>query len=64
MLVLRFVDYDGVETILPLGEGMEWNAPNHGVISVRINDMTFYDNKYKVESGLQHHTGVTYAPAQ
>jgi len=64
MLILKFVDYNGIETILPVGEQLLWTAPDHGKIQVRINDTTLYDNKYKQEGGLIHHAGVTYAPVE
>lgn len=60
MLIMRFTDEQGIETILPVGEELDWTAPNHGKIEVRINDDSFFDNVYKQEGSMIHHTGVTY----
>lgn len=63
-LVMRFTAESGVQQILPVGEEREFLAPDHGRIEVMINDDTLFDNKYKVEKGLEHHTGIEYKPAE
>jgi hypothetical protein len=62
-LIMRFKGESGVESILPVGIEREFLAPEHGVIHVMINDDSWTDNKYKVEKGLEHHTGIEYKPA-
>lgn len=61
-LILRFVGESHVERIVPIGANGTFTAPGHGYIEIMINDTTFYDNKYKVESGLEHHASIEYAP--
>ena len=63
-LVLRFVSEDGVETILPIGEGITFTAPAHGTISYTINDDTFFDNKWYQAGGLIDHASIELAPAE
>lgn len=62
-LVFRFVSDDNTtETILPAGTYMEFEAPAHGRIAVRFNDVDFYDNQWKQEGRMTHRTGVEYGP--
>jgi hypothetical protein len=65
MLIMQFIDEAGIETILPVGSELRWTAPSHGTIRVRINDEndTFFNNKYKIEGSMIHHTSVTYRGA-
>ena len=32
----------------------------HGKIEVMINDTTWFDNVFKTEGGIEHHTGIEY----
>jgi hypothetical protein len=63
-LVMRFTAENHVTQVIPVGLGIEFVAPDHGVIEVMINDDTFFDNKYKVENRLEHHTGIEVKPAE
>ena len=63
-LIMRFKGDSGVESILPVGIEREFLAPEHGTIHVMINDDSWSDNKFKVEKGLEHHTGIEYKPAE
>lgn len=61
-LIMRFTADSGVQTVLPVGSERVWTAPGHGVIEVMINDTTFYDNVYMIESGIEHHASIEYSP--
>lgn len=63
-LLLRFKNYDGtIDQVIPAGTETLFTMPDHGTIMVRINDKTPADNAWKVDKGLQHHTGVSYMGA-
>ena len=63
-LLIRFKNYDGsIDIVQPGGTETVFTMPDHGSIWVRINDKTPADNAWKVEGGLQHHTGVSYMGA-
>ena len=59
-LIMRFTDENGISVVLPVGAERIWTAPSHGEIQVMINDYEFFDNVYKVQSGITHHTSITY----
>jgi hypothetical protein len=61
-MVMRFVGESGIEQVHPVGLKYTFTAPENGTIEVMINDDNLMDNQYKVESGLEHHTSITYAP--
>ncbi len=61
-IVMRFVGESGATQVIPVGLSYVFTAPEHGSIEIAVNDDTFYDNQYKVESGLEHHTSIEYAP--
>jgi len=61
-IVMRFIGESGATQVIPVGLSYVFTAPEHGTIEVGINDDTFYDNQFKVESGLEHHTSIEYAP--
>jgi len=61
-LLLRFRGDDGGTQIVPIGLAAEFMVPNHGHIDVMINDDNLADNKYKVEKGMEHHTGIEVKP--
>jgi hypothetical protein len=63
MLVMKFTGMSGVSTIYAVGAQRDFTAPEHGKISVMINDANLSDNKYKVEGRLEHHTSIEYGPA-
>lgn len=62
-LIMRFQTEKGVDEISPVGLLKEWVAPDHGTITLMINDKELVDNEYKIESGVEHHTGIQYKPA-
>ncbi|MGC6492285.1 MAG: hypothetical protein ACON5B_05530 [Myxococcota bacterium] len=62
-LILKFEGESGAEVILPLGTELIFDPPEHGSISIRVNDTDFFDNEFKVERGIQYRTSITYAPA-
>jgi hypothetical protein len=62
-LIMRFKGESGVETILPVGTELKFTAQEHGSIEVMINDDVWYDNVYKIEGGIEHHTSIEYSPA-
>ncbi len=61
-LIMRFTGESGVQTVYPVGIETKFRAPEHGRIEVMINDDSWSDNKFKVERGLEHHTGIEYKP--
>lgn len=63
-VIMRFKGESGVETILPVGTELRFFAPEHGTIEVMINDDVWYDNAYKIEGGIEHHTSIEYSPAK
>lgn len=62
MLVARFTTDTGIETILPVGVEMVFNVPAHGRLSIRINDLTFFDNTWHQSGGIIDHTAVEISP--
>lgn len=63
-VVLRFRGQSGAEVIKPVGLELRFVAPEHGVIEFAVNDLSFFNNVFKVERGLQHRTAVTYEPVE
>ena len=63
-LVCRFTNYDkSIQQVFPCGDGgTMFTMPDHGHIDLQINDDAWHDNDWKVEGGMQHHTGVSYLP--
>lgn len=64
MLVARFVTEAGVEIILPVGTELVFTAPEHGELSYRINDTTFYDNTWFKSGTITDRTAIEISPAQ
>lgn len=63
VLMFRFTSLDGVETIMPVTDGeLLFTAPAHGTISYRINDTTFFDNKWYKGGGIEDHTAIEVSP--
>lgn len=63
-LILRFVSTTGVENVYAVGEELIFTAPEHGEISYRINDETFYDNTWYTKGGLTDHTSIEVTPME
>lgn len=61
-LIMRFRSDAGVEVIQPVGTGITFTAPENGTISYRINDDTFYDNKWYQSAGIIDHASVEISP--
>lgn len=62
-LIMRFTSTSGVQTVMPVGLEKVYTVAEHGKLEVMINDDTWHDNEYKIEKGLEHHTGIEYKPA-
>jgi hypothetical protein len=62
-VIAKFTSKTGTEIIFPVGFETEWSVPDHGTVSVMINDNSMTDNKYRVESGIESHLQITYGPA-
>lgn len=62
MLILKFTDRDGRETVYPVGQELIFKAPQDGQITYGINDDTFYDNQWYQSGGLIDHTSITMSP--
>lgn len=60
-LIMRFTGDSGVSNVYAVGIEYVFTAPEHGKIEVMINDDNLSDNFWKVDSGLEHHTGIEYA---
>lgn len=63
-LILKFKADTGWEKIYPVGQELVFEAPEHGEISYRINDETFFDNSWFKNKGLVDHTAIEVSPAQ
>ena len=63
-LVLRFLDKDGGETIVPIGSSGIFTAPADGVFSYGINDNSPEDNKWYNSSGVIEHASIEIRPVQ
>jgi hypothetical protein len=61
-LIMRFTGDSGLVTVLPVGEERIYEVPEHGKIEVMINDTSYFDNIFKIEGGMQHHTSIEYYP--
>jgi hypothetical protein len=64
MFIVRFTTQAGVETIYPAGLELDFQAPENGTISYRINDETFFDNKYRQKGSLIDKTAIQIAAAE
>lgn len=63
-LIMKFTADSGWEKIQPVGASIVFTAPEHGQISYRINDETFFDNDWFKNKGLVDHTAIEVSPAQ
>ncbi len=62
-LIMSFRTPKGINEISPVGLEKTFVVPDHGTIWLMINDKELQDNEFKVESGVEHHTGIQYKPA-
>lgn len=63
-LVMRFTGDSHTSLIIPVGIQTEFRVPEHGRIEVMINDDSLEDNVFKVDKGLEHHTGIEIYPVE
>lgn len=62
-LIMRFQAEDGSYTkYVTVGLSVEWTAPDHGYISFTINDLTYFDNKFRDLKGAIDYLGVDIYP--
>ena len=65
MLIMKFVGKaTGFETIGPVGTSAVFTAPEDGQISYRINDTSFFDNKWHRSGSVIDHTAIEVSPAK
>lgn len=64
MLIMKFTGDSGITKVVPVGIETDFLVPEHGGIKVMINDDSLSDNVWKVDSGLEHHTGIEYSPVK
>jgi hypothetical protein len=64
MFIVRFTTSAGVETVYPAGLEMGFTAPEHGTLSYRINDTTYFDNAYRQKGSLIDKTAIEIAAAE
>jgi hypothetical protein len=64
MLVGKFTTDSGVETVFPIGTELEFTAPEHGTLSISVNDTIWYDNKWFKSATIEDRTAITIEPAQ
>lgn len=60
-LLMRYTPDNANPQIMAVGTFLEFRVPAHGKIEIMINDDDLMDNEFKVESGLEHHTGIEYS---
>lgn len=63
-LIVQYTTDAGVTQVFPAGLDWTFRVPEHGEIKVTINDTTYFDNVYKIEGSLEHHTSIEYGPAE
>ncbi len=63
-LIARLVGESGMETIFPVGTRLTWTAPEHGVLSITINDTIYYDNKWYQSGSIIDRTAIEIGPAE
>jgi hypothetical protein len=64
MFIVRFTTAAGVETVYPAGLEFGFTAPEHGTLSYRVNDATFFDNMYRQKGSLIDKTAIEIAAAE
>ena len=63
MVVGRFVPQVGDPIIFPVGKSLTYTAPAHGDLSFRINDDSFYDNRFFQEKQVFDFLVIEVRPA-
>lgn len=63
-LIMKFEADSGWTKVMPVGAELIFTAPEHGTISYRINDDTFFDNTWYKSRGIEDHTAIEVSPAQ
>jgi len=61
-LIMRFQAESGWEKVYPVGARLAFTAPEHGTISYRINDDSFFDNSWYKSRGIEDHTAIEVSP--
>jgi hypothetical protein len=62
-LVMRFEAEDGSYTkYVKVGMQLKWEAPEHGYISFTVNDLTYFDNKFRDMKGAIDYLGLDIYP--
>lgn len=64
MLVGKFVTDSGVESVFPIGTEYTFAVPEHGTISISVNDTVWYDNKWFKSATIEDRTAITIEPGQ
>ena len=65
MMIMKFVGAkSGMETIIPVGTRAVYTATEDGEISYRINDTSFFDNKWHKSGSVIDHTAIEISPAE
>ncbi|MBC8454999.1 MAG: hypothetical protein H8D71_02200, partial [Deltaproteobacteria bacterium] len=54
----------GIESIVPVGVRATFTAPEDGVVSYRINDTTFFDNKWHISGSIIDRASIEVSPAK
>jgi len=62
MVVYKFTDLDGVETVGPVGIETVFNAPSDGTLELRVNEPgdSFFDNVWRKKGSLIDHSSIAY----
>jgi hypothetical protein len=60
-VIYRFTGEDGTITIAPVGTGIEWQAPQHGILHLQVNDNgSWFDNSWRKKGSLIDHAAIAY----
>jgi hypothetical protein len=60
-VIYRFTGEDGSVTIGPVGTGIRWEALQHGILHLQINDDgTWFDNTWRRKGSLVDHASIAY----
>jgi hypothetical protein len=61
-VVYRFTGEDGSITVAPVGTELEWTAPQHGILHLRVNEpeSALMDNVWRKKGSLQDHAAVAF----
>jgi len=62
-LVMRYqAEDDSYTKYVKVGTHLEWEAPDHGYISFTVNDLTYFDNKFRDLKGAIDYLGLDIYP--